>query len=153
RRSRSPRIVRWVAMLPGPTIKAALFLGFALICATWLFAGYYFTRRMADLQTRATAISERYTRGQELLTVVRSQVLVGSVYVRDALLDPERGNADEYRSKLEEAYRAADVALQQYVPVVDAATERDRVARLRADIDDFRTTVLNVLATDSSRWP
>jgi signal transduction histidine kinase len=140
-------------MLPGPTIKAALFLGFALICATWLFAGYYFTRRMADLQTRATAISERYTRGQELLTVVRSQVLVGSVYVRDALLDPERGNADEYRSKLEEAYRAADVALQQYVPVVDAATERDRVARLRVDIDDFRTTVLNVLATDSSRWP
>ncbi len=108
---------------------------------------------MADLQTRATSISERYTRGQELLTTVRSQVLVGSVYVRDALLDPDRGNADEYRAKLEVAYRAAEQALQQYVPVVDEATERDRVARLRAGIDDFRTTVLNVLATDSSRWP
>jgi signal transduction histidine kinase len=152
-RSTSPRIVRWVAMLPGPTIKAALFVGFALICATWLFAGYYFTRRMADLQTRATSIGERYMRGQELLTTVRSQVLVGSVYVRDALLDPDRGNADEYRAKLEDAYRAADRALQQYVPIVDGDTERERIARLRADIDDFRTTVLNVLATDSSRWP
>jgi signal transduction histidine kinase len=152
RRSTAPRIVRWVATSPGPTIKAALFLGFALICATWLFAGYYFTRRMADLQTRAASISEQYTRGQELLTTVRSQVLVGSVYVRDALLDPDRGNADEYRTKLEEAYRAADLALQQYVPVADAPTERDRVARLRADIDDFRATVLHVLATDSSRW-
>ena len=142
-----------MATLQGPTIKAALFLGFALICSTWLFAGYYFTRRMAELQTRATAISERYMRGQELLTTVRSQVLVGSVYVRDALLDPDRGNAGEYRLKLEEAYRAADEALLQYQPVVNAPAERDRVVRLRADIGDFRTTVLNVLATDNSRWP
>jgi len=140
-------------MLAGPTIRAALFLGFALICATWLFAGYYFTRRMADLETRAASISERYMLSQELLTTVRSQVLVGSVYVRDALLDSDRGNAEEYRAKLEEAYRAADQALQHYVPIVDTQTERDRVARLRADIDDFRHTVLDVLATDSSRWP
>ncbi len=153
--SQSPRpgVARWVAMLPGPTIKAALFVGFGLICATWLFAGYYFTRRMADLQSRATAISERYTRGQDLLTTVRSQVLVGSVYVRDALLDSDRGNADEYRTKLEEAYRAADRALQQYEPVLDEPTERARVARLRGDIDDFRNTVLDVLSTDSSQWP
>ena len=82
-------------MLPGPTIKAALFMGFALICATWLFAGYYFTRRLTDLQTRATSISERYIRAQDLLGTVRSQVLVGSVYVRDALLDSDRTNADE----------------------------------------------------------
>jgi signal transduction histidine kinase len=153
RRSTASRLGRWVAALPGPTIKAALFLGFALICATWLFAGYYFTRRMADLQTRATSISDRYIRGQDLLTTVRSQVLVGSVYVRDALLDPDRANAGNYRAKLEESYRAADQALQQYVPVVDESTERERVAQLRADIDDFRHTVLNVLATDSRLWP
>jgi signal transduction histidine kinase len=151
-RTSAGRFDRWVSTLPGPTIKVALFLGFALICATWLFAGYYFTRRLAELQTRATAISERYMRGQELLTTVRSQVLIGSVYVRDALLDPERANAAEYRTKLEEAYRAADEALQQYEPVVDAPTERGRVMRLRADIGDFRTTVLNVLGTDNSRW-
>jgi signal transduction histidine kinase len=141
-----------VATLQRPPIRAALSVGFALICATWLFAGYYFSRRMAELQTRATAISERYMRGQELLTTVRSQVLVGSVYVRDALLDPDRANADEYRANLEEAYRTADQALMQYEPVVDTPAERDRIARLRADIGDFRTTVLNVLATDSSRW-
>jgi signal transduction histidine kinase len=140
-------------VLSGPPMRAALFLGFALICATWLFAGYYFTRRMVDLRSRANSISERYMRGQELLTTVRSQVLVGSVYVRDALLDSDRSNADEFRTKLEAAYKAADDALRQYVPVVDTRTERDRVGHLRADIDDFRNTVLNVLATDSSRWP
>ena len=139
-------------MLPDPTIKAALLAGMALICATWLLAGYYFARRMSDLRTRATSISERYLRGQELLTSVRSQVLGGSVYVRDALLDPERTNADQYRAKLQEAVRAADQSLRQYVPIIDSHAERDRVARLEAVIDDFRTTVLNVLATDSNRW-
>src|SRR5437762_12148484 len=153
RRSTAPPIVRWVALLPGPTIKAALFMGFALICATWLFTGYYFTGRLTDLQTRATSISERYIRAQDLLGTVRSHVLVGSVYVRDALLDPDRTSADEYRAKLEDAYRAADEALQQYVPIVDVPTERERVARLRHEIDDFRNTVLSVLATDTSRWP
>ena len=146
------RLGRWLTALTGPTIKVALFVGFALICVTWLFAGYYFTQRMAELQSRATAISERYMRGQELLTTVRSQVLVGSVYVRDALLDADQRNADEYRTKLEEAYRTADQALLQYEPVVNTVAERDRVNRLRSGIGDFRTTVLNVLATDSSRW-
>jgi signal transduction histidine kinase len=153
RRSTDSPIVRWLATVPGPTIKAALCLGLALICVTWVSAGYYFTRRMAELQTRATAIDERYMRGQELLTTVRSQVLVGSVYVRDALLDPDRNNADEYRLKLEEAYQTADQALRQYEPVLNLPAERDQVQRLRNDIGDFRTTVLNVLATDSSRWP
>jgi signal transduction histidine kinase len=147
------RAIRWLAALPGPTIKAALFLGCALICATWLFTGYFFANRMTDLKVRATSISERYMRGQELLTTVRSQVLVGSVYVRDALLDADHGRADEYRGKLEEACRAADRALRQYVPVADGREERRRMVQLRDGIEDFRTTVLNVLATDSTRWP
>ena len=151
-RSTAPWIVRWFSSLPGPTIKAALFVGFGLICATWLFAGYYFTRRMSDLQSRSTSINERYMKAQDLLTTVRGQVLVGSVYVRDALLDPDPGNAEEYRAKLEDAYQTAGHALQEYVPVVDGPTERERIRRLRAEIDEFRSTVLNVLATDSSRW-
>jgi signal transduction histidine kinase len=151
-RSTAPWIVRWFATLPGPTIKAALFVGFGLICATWLLAGYYFTRRMSDLQSRSTSINERYMNAQDLLTTVRGQVLVGSVYVRDALMDPDPGNAEEYRAKLEDAYQAADRALQEYVPVVDGPIERERIRRLRAEIDGFRSTVLKVLAADSSRW-
>ena len=152
RRSTTPSIVRWFSTLPGPTIKAALFLGFGLICATWLLAGYYFTRRMSDLQSRSASINQRYINAQDLLTTVRGQVLVGSVYVRDALLDPDPRSAQEYRAKLEGAYHAADRALQQYVPVVDDPAERERIRRLRAEIDDFRSTVLQVLATDSRRW-
>ena len=76
-----------------PTVKAALFVGFALIGGIWLFAGYYFTSRMADLERRSTAINSRYMRAQDLLTDTRGQILLGSVYVRDALLDPDRSAA------------------------------------------------------------
>ena len=90
---------------------------------------------------------------QELLSTVRAQVLIGSVYVRDALLDPDPASADAYRRQLQDTYHAVDQALQQYVPVLDSQAERERIGRLRREIDNFRTTMLEVLASDSSRWP
>jgi len=145
-------VLRPQASLQGPTIKAALYLGFGLILGLWLFAGYYFTRRVAGVQRQAEEINGRYMHAQERLSSVRAQILLGSVYVRDALLDPNPGAADEYRRQLHETYRAIDETLQQYVPVLDASDERRRVARLRREIDDFRSTMLSVLASDSRRW-
>lgn len=139
--------------LSAPTINAALFAGFALIGGIWLFAGYYFTGRMAELERRSTAINARYMRAQDLLTETRGHVLLGSVHVRDALLDPDPSNAKSYRIQLEASYSAADAALQQYVPILETAEEQERVARLRREIDDFRRTLLEVLETDSRRWP
>jgi signal transduction histidine kinase len=130
-----------------------MFAGFGLIAGIWGFAGYYFTGRMAELERRSTEINARYTRAQDLLTTVRGQVLMGSVYVRDALMDPDPATAADYRRQLEESYRTADEALQVYVPVIDVPGEQDRIARLRRDLDDFRRTLLDVLATDSRRWP
>jgi signal transduction histidine kinase len=130
-----------------------MFAGFALIGGIWLSAGYYFSSRMAELEQRSTEINARYTRAQDLLTAVRGHVLMGSVYVRDALLDPDPATAVEYRRQLEESYRNADEALQGYVPVIDVPGEQERIVRLRQDLDDFRRTMLDVLVTDSRRWP
>jgi signal transduction histidine kinase len=135
------------------TIRTAVFVGFGLIGGIWLAAGYYFTGRMAELEKRSQDINARYTRAQDLLTTVRGQVLMGSVYVRDALLDPNPATADEYRHQLEESYRAADEALQTYVPVVDVPGEQQRITGLRRELEDFRRTLLEVLSTDSRRWP
>ena len=135
------------------TIKAAALVGFGLTGGIWAFTGYFFTTRMAELEQRSSEISERYTRAQDLLTSARGQVLMGSVYVRDALMDPNPAMAGHYRLQLEESYRAADDALQRYVPVLDVPGEHQRIVRLRAEIDAFRRTVLEVLETDSSRWP
>src|SRR5436190_2880101 len=130
-----------------------MFAGFALVGGVWVSAGYYFSGRMAELERRSSDINARYTRAQDLLTTVRGQVLMGSVYVRDALLDPNPATADEYRHQLEESYRVADEALRGYVPVLDAPGEQERIARLRRELDDFRRTLLEVLTTDSRQWP
>ena len=134
-------------------IRAAVFAGFGLVAGIWLFAGYYFTGRMAELEQRSTAINARYTRAQDLLTTVRGHVLMGSVYVRDALLDPNPATAEEYRHQLEESYRTADEALKGYVPVIDGPGEQARIDRLRRELEDFRRTLFEVLGTDSREWP
>ena len=137
----------------GVTIRTALLLGFGLTFGVWLFAGYYFTRRISDVEQRAAAINTRYMQAQELLSTVRAQVLLESVYVRDALLDPDPSTADAYRRRIYETYRAVDQALERYVPILDSSDEVDRVLRLRREIDTFHQTMLRVLAGDALRSP
>jgi signal transduction histidine kinase len=136
-----------------PTIKVALLCGFTLIGGIWVWAGYYFTARMAELEERSAAINARYMRAPDVLTETGGHVLMGSVYVRDALLDPNPSSAAAYRIQLEESYRAADEALGRYEPVIDVPGERNRIARLRREVDSFRRTLLEVLETDSRSWP
>jgi signal transduction histidine kinase len=134
-------------------MRAAVFVGFGLVAGIWLFTGYFFTGRMAELEGRSADINHRYMQAQDLLATARSQILMGSVYVRDALLDPNPATAEDYRRQLQDSYDAADTALRGYVPVLDVPGEQERVARLRHELDDFRRTVLDVLQTDSSRQP
>ena len=134
------------------TIKAALALGFGATLGLWLFAGYYFAERMTDAQRNSGAVNVRYMEAQELLSTVRNEVLLGSVYVRDALLDPDVGAVDVYREHVNDTYRRVDAALEQYVPILSSEAERARVEGLRRDIAGFRAALLEVLATDRTQW-
>jgi signal transduction histidine kinase len=132
------------------TIKAALLLGLGLTVGLWIVAGFQFTRRMAEVQRDAAAINRRYVNAQELLSTVRAQLLIGSVYARDALLDPNPGSADAYRQQLQSTYIAVDAALDRYVPVLDTPVERGRINRLRQEVGTFRVTILEVLENKSA---
>jgi hypothetical protein len=72
------------------TIRTALIVGFGLTLGLWLFAGYQVTRRVSDEQRNAAEANARYIQAQDLLASVRAQVLLASVVVGDALLDPTR---------------------------------------------------------------
>jgi len=141
-----------VPALSGPTIKAALFVSLGLTLVLWFFAGYRLTERMRDVGSRATAINARYMEAQDLLSTVRTQVLLGSVMVRDALLDPDPSTVDGYRQRFAETFHTADEALLQYVPVLDSPGEREGIAGLRREIDDFRRAMLVVLGSDRRQW-
>src|SRR3954470_12431667 len=141
-----------VRRLHGLTIKAALVLGFSLTLGVWLFTGYDISRRMATLQDEVARLNARYTRAQDLLSTVRAQVLLGSVYVRDALLDPSPGASAQSLTRLELTSTAIDEALAQYEPVFGSDVELDRVERLRREVLEFRTTMNSVLATPTTQW-
>jgi signal transduction histidine kinase len=134
------------------TIRAVLVVGFGLTLGLWLFSGYSFSRRISDLQRASARVTARYVRAQNRLSAVRSQVLLASVYARDALLDPDPESIVEYRMKLEEAFRIAGRSLDEYEPVIGTPTETARIQQLAARIEEFRASIFDVLNGDSTRW-
>src|SRR5262245_10189725 len=88
---------------------------------------------------------------QSVLSDTRGEVYRASIFVRDALLDPNPQPA-RYRADVEAAYRQADQLLAQYVPVLGSSSEHERAQRLRRDIAELRDTNLGVLSIESARW-
>jgi len=135
------------------TIRAALFLGFGLIFALWLASGYDLVRRLADVEGRASAINARFTQSEEALFTVRTQILLGSIYRRDALLDTDPSASEYYRDQLQQTRHDIEQALRRYVPVLDSPAERENWARLRTEIDDYWDTILPEVTWSPTQEP
>jgi signal transduction histidine kinase len=134
------------------SIRAAVFLGFGLIFGLWLFAWVQLSLRIGGAQGRAQAVNTRYVKAQETLSNIRLNVLMASVAFRDALLDPDPGNMSRYRSQLEGSYTTLDALLRAYEPVSDAPKDREQFARLESEVDAYRRSMLDVLASDRKQW-
>ena len=81
------------------------------------------------------------------------QVLVGAVELRDALLNPSPARIPEYRHELQGTLHTIDDLLSHYVPVADSPAAHEGLRHLREELDAYRTTMLDVLASDSGKWP
>jgi signal transduction histidine kinase len=134
------------------SIRAAVFLGFGLIFGLWMFAWVQLSLRIGGAQERAEAINTRYVKAQETLSNIRSQVLMASVAFRDALLDPDAANMSRYRSQLEQSYTTLDDLLRAYEPVSASPEERQQFALLESEVDAYRRSMLDVLASDRNEW-
>jgi len=134
------------------SIRAAVFLGFGFIFGLWMFAWVQLSLKIGDAQRRAEGVNTRYVRAQETLSNIRLNVLMASVAFRDALLDPDPGNMSRYRSQLERSYTTLDALLRAYKPVSDAPKDREQFARLESEVDAYRRSMLDVLASDRKEW-
>jgi signal transduction histidine kinase len=139
------------ARLERVSVHTALAIGFCVTLGLWLYTGYAFTQRIEAVEFEASAVAARYTRAQELLSTVRTQVLLSSVRVRDALLDRDLEAAATYREQIVAAYRVAITALADYEPVLQT-TGDERINRLRDAVEQFHSTSLKVL-TDAAGQP
>ena len=134
------------------SIRAAVFLGFGLIFGLWMFAWMQLSLRIGEAQGRAQAINTQYLKAQETLANIRTQVLMASVAFRDALLDPNPANMHSYRAQLERSYRTLDELIRAYEPVSASLEEREQFGRLRTEVDAYRRSMVDVLASDRNQW-
>jgi signal transduction histidine kinase len=131
---------------PPRTIKAALLAGFLVILAAWLASALYFTRWLTESQERSAAIHSRFTRGEELLFAIRSQVLLGSIYVRDALIETSQspGDAGQAREELRRLQAQVKQEIQQY-GAIGSVEEGATWTQLEKELQDYWDAAVRVV--------
>jgi signal transduction histidine kinase len=114
-----------------------LIAGFAVVFGLWVLSGYELVRRLAALEERTAAEHEAALKGARLLTTIRTNVLLGSVYLRDAIIDNRSMSADYYRQELNKIRREVEQLLPNYLVDVTSAEERQHWSQLATELNEF----------------
>src|SRR4026208_1320966 len=110
------------------SVRTALAIGCGATLGLWLYTGYAFEQRMQAVQIESNLVAMRYLRAQELLATVRSQMLLGSVGLRDILFSTDRRVIEDDRLQIEASYRLVVMALDDYEPVIGSGIETATLA-------------------------
>ncbi len=125
-------------------------LGFGVVLVLWVASSYDFTRRLEDVEQTTTAITGRFVQSERLLSSIQVQLLLGSLYLRDAVADTPTAD-DYYRRQLQASREQIDGALREFRPMLDSPEELRVFGTLRAEIADFWSLVAEVLTTRGTR--
>ena len=133
------------------TIRAALLAGFLVILGVWLASAFYFTSYLASSQARNVEIQTRFARGQALLFAVRSQVMLGSIYLRDALIEGRDLAASENAvDQLRSFQRQVRQELEQY-KAIDSVVDSAAWGRLQKELDDYWEAAVGLVTPESGK--
>ena len=113
----------------GPSVRAALLEGFAIVFALWLLWGYQLVRSLHTIEQNVTSVHDSYVRGEQTLSKIRTNVLVGSIYLRDALIDGETARRESYRGELMRLRTEVEELLHSYLPAVTSSDAREHWTR------------------------
>ena len=119
------------------SVRAALLTGFAIVFALWLLWGYQLLRSLEQIERNVASVHDSYVRGDQTLSKIRTNVLLGSIYLRDALIDGSTPRRDTYRDELTNLRTEVEQLLRSYVPDVTSSDERDHWARLQTELADY----------------
>src|SRR5262249_62351565 len=82
------------------SVRRALILGFAVVFGLWLLWGIQLVRGLAQIELNVASAHQSYLRGEQTLSKIRTNVLLGSIYLRDALFDGATARRQTYRDEL-----------------------------------------------------
>jgi signal transduction histidine kinase len=129
-------------------IRRILLPGFAAIFALWLISAYVLGRRVIQADSRVAAIMTEFSASEDVLSTVREQVLLSSVVVRDAALENDAARVSAQRDRLHMVRNDVEGRLQEYLPHVDSVAEREHWTRLRAEMDEYWSSLSPVLTAE-----
>jgi signal transduction histidine kinase len=128
------------------TMRSVLYLGFGLILVAWTIAGAGVLWEVAQIRQQVYSTNARFNERQEQLFALRAEVLLGSVYLRDALLDL-RSDSD-YRTILQDWRRSLDRWLDRNEPARMPALEEKAWTLLRQELHEYAQALAVV-----GSWP
>ena len=134
------------------SVLAALGAGFAVVFGLWLLWGYQLVLSVQQMEQSLSSVHDSYVRGEQTLAKVRTNVLLGSIYLRDAIIDSGSARRRYYRGELTRLRNEVEQMLRSYVPEVGSPDERKHWARLQAELDDFWAS-REVAFADDTRSP
>ncbi|MBI4485189.1 MAG: MCP four helix bundle domain-containing protein, partial [Acidobacteria bacterium] len=134
-----------------PTVRGALVAGFAVVFALWLVSGYELLRSVRDLERRVAAVHDTAFRGNQVLGTIRTSILLGSIYLRDALIDPS--SRAYYRAELNRIRDEVERVLPTYQTPAASTPEREHWEKLRTELDYYWQSRQLVFAPDAPRTP
>jgi signal transduction histidine kinase len=136
---------------PTSTIRGALIAGFAIVFGLWLISAYELLRSLRDVEQRVTAVHQSSQRGEQVLTTVRTSVLLGSIYLRDALIDSGQPTREYYRGELNRLRAEVERVLPGYLPEVESEVERAHWAGLQLELEEYWASREIIFAPDAPR--
>jgi signal transduction histidine kinase len=141
-------------MARSPTsLKTALLVGFLVIFGAWLLSTSYFTAHLLESQAQSVQVHARYAREQELLFSVRSKVLLGSIYLRDALeTGGGQASLSAVRDQLNGLRAEMDGELSEY-RAIDPSVGNATWMRLEQELHDYWQAAMIVVGLDPADAP
>ena len=130
------------------SLRVLLLLGFTGIFLLWLVSAYVLVLRMVEADNRGAEIRSRFLRNEQLLSTVRAQTLLSSVYLRDAVLDTTRGPVSDYQAQLHQIRLDVERALLKYVPRVNSEAERVQWQELQKELAQDWNSMMPVLTLE-----
>jgi signal transduction histidine kinase len=134
---------------PTASIRSALVAGFAVVFGLWLLSAYELLRSLRDVEHRVTAVHESSQRGEQVLGTVRTSVLLGSIYLRDALIDSASPTREYYRGELNRLRGEIERVLPAYLPEVESPQERAQWTTLQGELEKYWLSREIVFAPDA----
>ena len=129
-------------------IRGVIFGGLLILFVLWIVTGVELLRNLAEGEKRVSELHAAFIRGEDALTAIRTSVLLGSIFLRDALVDTT-GSRQQYRDELRRFRRDIERRVTALADDPILSTAGGELQPLRSALDQYWETLDVFLGPDA----